>query len=100
MNYQNLFSLLFSKHQYLDPGSGSMLIQIIIAAVLGAGIAIRVFWKNIKAFFTGKKGSDVSEEDPTEIFDDDPTGIFDNDPTEILEEDPTILPLESTATKE
>lgn len=96
----NLFRLLVKPYLYLDPGSGSMLIQIIIAAVLGAGVAIRVFWKNIKAFFAGKKSSDVSEEDPTEIFDDDPTGIFENDPTEILEEDPTILPLESTATKE
>ena len=95
-----LYDLIGSPTAYLDPGSGSMLIQIIIAAVLGAGVAVRVFWKNIKAFFTGKKGSDVSKEDPTEIFDDDPTGIFDNDPTEILEEDPTILPLESTATKE
>ena len=96
----HLFSILNKPVPYLDPGSGSMLIQIIIAAVLGAGVAVRVFWKNIKAFFTGKKGSDVSDEDPTEIFDDDPTGIFDNDPTEILEDDPTILPLESTATKE
>ena len=69
---------------YLDPGSGSMLIQIIIAAVLGAGVAIRVFWKNIKAFFAGKKASDVDTEDPTVVLDD----------------DPTTVPLESTSTKE
>ena len=69
---------------YLDPGSGSMLIQIIIAAVLGAGVAIRVFWKNIKAFFTGKKASDVDTDDPTLV----------------LDEDPTAVPLESTNTKE
>ena len=95
-----LFDLVVKPVAYLDPGSGSMLIQIIIAAVLGAGVAIRVFWKNIKAFFTGKKSSDISEEDPTEILDENRTVTFNNDPTEILEEDPTILPLESTATKE
>ena len=95
-----LFDLVVKPVAYLDPGSGSMLIQIIIAAVLGAGVAIRVFWKNIQAFFTGKKGSDVSDEDPTEILDENRTVTFNNDPTEILEEDPTILPLESTATKE
>ena len=39
--------------QYLDPGSGSMLIQILLATLLGAGVAIRIFWRNIKAFFTG-----------------------------------------------
>lgn len=69
---------------YLDPGSGSMLIQIVVAAVLGAGVAIRVFWKNIKAFFAGKKASDVDTEDPTVVLDD----------------DPTTVPLESTSTKE
>jgi len=40
---------------YLDPGSGSLLIQLILAAVLGIGVAVRIFWRNIKAFFTGKK---------------------------------------------
>lgn len=100
MHYQNIYSLLFSKFQYLDPGSGSMLIQIIIAAVLGAGVAIRVFWKSIKAFFTGKKSSDVSEEDPTEILDENRTETFNNDPIGINEDDPTVLPLESTSTKE
>ena len=69
---------------YLDPGSGSMLIQIIIAALLGTGVAIRVFWKNIKAFFTGKKASEVAAEDLTAV----------------LEEEPTAPSMESTSTKE
>ena len=43
---------------YLDPGSGSYLIQILIAALLGGGFAIKAFWKQITAFFArlfGKK---------------------------------------------
>ncbi len=36
---------------YLDPGSGSYLIQILIAALLGGGFAIKAFWKQISAFF-------------------------------------------------
>jgi hypothetical protein len=36
---------------YLDPGSGSYLIQILIAFLLGSAIAIRAFWGRIKAFF-------------------------------------------------
>ncbi len=36
---------------YLDPGSGSYLIQILIAFLLGAAFAIRAFWGRIKAFF-------------------------------------------------
>ncbi len=48
---------------YLDPGSGSLLVQLILAAVLGAGVAIRVFWKRIKALFTGKKVEPEPEDD-------------------------------------
>lgn len=45
-----LFNLL-----YIDPGSGSYLIQIIIAAILGFSFFIKNFWIIIKAFFTGEK---------------------------------------------
>ena len=37
---------------YIDPGSGSILIQVILASCIG-GIA--VFWQKIKALFTRKK---------------------------------------------
>jgi len=39
---------------YIDPGSGSILLQVILASCIG-GIA--VFWSRIKALFTGKKPS-------------------------------------------
>ena len=41
---------------YIDPGSGSYLLQAIIAAVLGAGFWIKMSWHRIKAFFGGTKG--------------------------------------------
>lgn len=52
---------------YLDPGSGSYLIQILIAALLGGGFVIKAFWKQIMVFFSrlfGKKQqtTDVKEE--------------------------------------
>jgi hypothetical protein len=84
MHYQVVYSLLVAEYEYLDPGSGSMLIQIILATLLGAGVAVKIFWRNIKAFFTRKKASDTSVEDPTQIVDD----------------DPTALPAEPTSTKE
>ncbi|WP_165067305.1 hypothetical protein [Desulfovibrio sp. ZJ200] len=37
---------------YLDPGSGSTLVQGIIAAIA----AIKRFWRKILGMFTGKKG--------------------------------------------
>ena len=37
---------------YIDPGSGSLLIQVLLASVIGG---ISVFWKRIKSFFTRTK---------------------------------------------
>jgi len=36
---------------YLDPGSGSFLIQLLIAAFAGAGIATVAGWTKIKRLF-------------------------------------------------
>lgn len=41
----------FSPLPYLDPGSGSLIIQIVIAALLGLGVALRVSWGSIKKMF-------------------------------------------------
>ena len=49
---------------YLDPGSGSILIQLIIASALGAALIVKTSWSRIKKFFH-KDTSDVSEEDVT-----------------------------------
>ena len=75
-----LASLIAQPEKYLDPGTGSMLIQIVLAALLGAGVATKIFWRNIKALFTGKKASDASVEDPTRVVEDDPTDLP-SDPT-------------------
>lgn len=47
---------------YLDPGSGSILFQMIMAALLGAGILIRSQWARIKRWF-GVKPKDIESED-------------------------------------
>ena len=36
---------------YIDPGSGSFIIQCLIAAVLGMLFSLKVFWGKIKAYF-------------------------------------------------
>jgi hypothetical protein len=51
---------------YLDPGSGSYLIQILIAFLLGSAIAIRAFWGRIKAFFTKSSTDDATEQEDDE----------------------------------
>lgn len=46
-----IFAPYFREHFYLDPGSGSFLIQLLLAALIGSAFAIKVYWKKIKAFF-------------------------------------------------
>jgi hypothetical protein len=55
----------FSPLPYLDPGSGSILIQILIAALLGLGIVIRASWGRIKGWF-GIKPKVEEDDDETE----------------------------------
>jgi hypothetical protein len=35
----------FTLMMYLDPGSGSFILQILLAALLGGAYAIKVYWK-------------------------------------------------------
>lgn len=37
---------------YIDPGTGSLIIQILLAVLVGAGFAVKIFWTRIKSFFS------------------------------------------------
>jgi len=58
-----LFSGFSDKLAYLDPGSGSFLIQLLIAALLGLGIALRASWSKVKGFFGIKSEDEEDAED-------------------------------------
>jgi hypothetical protein len=49
---------------YIDPGTGSFVIQGIIAAIVGGGFAVKMFWGRIKAKITGK--TPTEDDDPDE----------------------------------
>ena len=48
---------------YLDPGSGSIILQMVLAAILGAGVIIRSQWSKIKKLFGGKPTDDDESRD-------------------------------------
>lgn len=53
-----MFILLFhpaTNFLYVDPGSGNMLIQMLIAALLGVVFYFRAGWNYIKSIFRKKK---------------------------------------------
>ena len=35
--------------QYLDPGSGSVVVQLLVAGLVGVGAVLRLYWNQIKA---------------------------------------------------
>jgi hypothetical protein len=39
-------------YAYLDPGTGSYLIQVLIAGLLGVLFSIKMYWSRIKSIFT------------------------------------------------
>ena len=53
----------FTPLPYLDPGSGSFIIQIAIAVLLGLGVALRASWSRIKTFFGAKPKSEEDDND-------------------------------------
>ncbi len=60
-----------AAHAYVDPGTGSYLLQILIAGILGAAFAIRLYWTRIKNFLSGlrsgrKKGEDAQPDSDNE----------------------------------
>ncbi|MBV5343579.1 hypothetical protein JZU68_08235 [bacterium] len=52
---------LLTPPPYLDPGSGSLLIQLAIAALLGLGVLVRSQWARIKKLF-GVKPAEIDED--------------------------------------
>lgn len=55
-----MMEFLFAPSRYLDPGSGSILLQIIIAAFVGIAFTVKVMWGKISAIF--RRGSQTDQE--------------------------------------
>lgn len=56
----------FRPMAYLDPGSGSFLLQLAIAALLGLGVALRASWGKIKGWFGIKPKPEEDDDDADE----------------------------------
>ena len=40
---------------YLDPGTGSMVLQLLLGGVAGAVVVVKMYWEKVKDFFTRQK---------------------------------------------
>ncbi len=52
-------------HAYLDPGTGSMMLTILLGAIAGGLVMGRLYWKKIKNFISGTQ-EDSNNDKPTE----------------------------------
>lgn len=48
-----------NAYAYLDPGTGSYILQVLIAAIVGGLFAIKPFWVKIKSFFVKSNPAEV-----------------------------------------
>jgi hypothetical protein len=48
-----LMAIAPQAQAYIDPGTGSLIVQGIIAGLAGAAAVARLYWYRIKAFFKG-----------------------------------------------
>ena len=40
---------------YLDPGTGSMVLQLLLGGVAGVVVVVKMYWEKVKDFFTRQK---------------------------------------------
>ena len=62
------FTLPETSHAYLDPGTGSIILQAVIGVAVGGLFAVGLFWSRVKAFFRnlfsrGEKEKDERDQD-------------------------------------
>ncbi|MEM7203216.1 MAG: hypothetical protein AAF628_23340 [Planctomycetota bacterium] len=64
MNIRNLATLVAvpiglgisqSAAAYIDPGTGSLILQGLIAAIAATAVTLRLYWDKVRAFFSRKQ---------------------------------------------
>ena len=49
---------------YLDPGTGSILLQSIVAAIAALAVGIRLYWTKLRSLFRRRATPDAGEKGP------------------------------------
>jgi cation transporter-like permease len=58
-----LISVMLHVLAYIDPGTGSIILQALVASALGAAIAVKLFWHRILKFLGIRKSIDPDRAD-------------------------------------
>ena len=57
------FTLPETSNAYLDPGTGSIILQAVIGVAVGGLFAVGLFWSRVKSFFKNLFSRGAKEED-------------------------------------
>lgn len=59
LNFISLFFTVSSAHAYLDPGTGSIILQGIIAALAAGAVFIKIYWHKLLVLLGIRKKTDT-----------------------------------------
>ena len=51
---------------YIDPGTGSLIIQGIIGAIAAVGVTLKIYWHKVRIFFSGRSDAVDADDDQLE----------------------------------
>ena len=52
---------ILDAYAYIDPGTGSAIIQMLIGTLVGLGITLKIYWHKIRMKFSGFSEKDDKE---------------------------------------
>lgn len=60
-----LLSVILKPTAYLDPGSGSFIIQLMFGAIIGGLVVLRAYWSRIRAHFNKSDQETTADDEAT-----------------------------------
>ena len=58
-----LVAMIQPAHAYIDPGTGLLGLHVIVGAVAGGLVTLKLYWRKVKGFFGGGRAD--TEDDAT-----------------------------------
>jgi hypothetical protein len=66
VNFIYLFLTVSSAHAYLDPGTGSIILQALIGALAAGAVFVKIYWYKLLTLLGIKKKSDSDDNKNTD----------------------------------
>ena len=66
LSFISLFLTISSAHAYLDPGTGSIILQAIIGALAAIVVALKLYWHKFLVFLRIRKKINIDQNNDQE----------------------------------